>query len=664
MKLLVVLFTLFLLCAVHALVIIDSALASSCLYYMKGFNWGCGGTGQSHHMYKCRCANIDWLGSVGNCIATQGTNAGEISHAFAHAALRCKQRGNKDYVGSDIRQWAENATAYLQMPTANDTKVQVYHPLAVNETDFAIYERSFSQINHHVLKTQWFGWGLVFFWAALLAVHTVFNFMWRLFRINIFGATLYQIHQKYLSPKTAFFGLSRWNIVIFSLFTIQTVLVSALSYTVELPNVYIKDPYLLKLDLIGYRTGIISFSLMPLTFIFGIRNNPFCWLTGLPHSEFIIYHKVAAIFMSIEAMIHSAVWTHYAFIAGPYTVWSVDAYWKWGVVGTILAFLILFQSFRFIRTLMYETFLVVHKLFGWLFIVSMWYHCNILGWMGWVYSLIALTAYDRLVRFFKIFVVNRGFTDIIVTVVDEKVLRISIPKPMAYDVAYRPGSHVYLSFFHWPIWYQCFQSHPFTVISSPVVSSKVLTIYVRVKKGTTAKLAKLRTNEKGYLSMWALIDGPYGEGAVSYRETDSVVGIAGGMGVCGILPSLYNAPANSKLYWVINNANDVVVLSRDIDYLISRGMDVKVLLTSVDETDDTLLLVKSHPYISVEGTRPAMADLVADAVEFGKKVSATDLFIVSCGAGSMDTEIGNSISKKVEVGQKMAIHHQLESFTW
>lgn len=664
MRLLLVLFSLCLVFSATALVIVDSSLASACVYYLKGYNWGCGGTGQGHAMYKCRCGNVDWLGSVANCIATQGSNKGEIHHGFAHVALRCQQKGHYDYDAEDFKDWAANATAYLEMPAAEDKKVQVFHPLDVNATTYSYYSRSFNQINHHVFKSQWVGWGLLFFWAALVAVFTVANFMWRMFRVNIYGERLSQIYQKHLSPTTAVFGLSRWHLLIFSLFTIQTVLSTALSYKVELPNAYINDLYLLTLDLIGYRSGIIAFSLMPVVFIFGLRNNPFCFLTGLPLAEFILYHKIAALIMSIEALIHSAVWTAYAMKSGPYSVWSIDDYWRWGVAGTVLVFLMLGQSIRFFRNLMYETFLMAHKIFGWLFIVSMWYHCYILGWMGWVYSMIALTAYDRVWRLFKMFVLNRGYTNIIVTVVDDKVMKISIPKPLAYDVAYRPGCHVYLSFYHWPMWYQCFQSHPFTVISSPVVSSNLLTIYVRIKKGTTKTLSQLKTDEKGRVSMWALIDGPYGHGTSSYVESDTVVGMAAGMGICGILPSLYECPTQTKLLWVVNNINDVRLLSRDLDFLISRGANIQVLLTKSDETDDVVLLEKAFPYLVFSSSRPKMDDWVSEAVKYGSSNNSSHLFIVSCGSGSMDSDIGNSIAKYIEVGLSMAIHHQKELFVW
>lgn len=664
MRLSLLLVTLLSLSCINALVIIDSSLALACVYYMKGFDWGCGGTGQGHAMYVCRCANVDWLGSVSNCIATQSSDQGKISHAFAHVALRCKQKGGYDYDAADMANWAANATQYLQMPTSQDKEAEVHHPLAVNQTSFEYYARSFNQINHHVFKTQWLGWGLVFFWVTLVSILTVANVAWKLFRVNIYGRTLTQVYQKHLSPTTAIFGLSRFHVIVFTLFTIQAVLSSALSYNVDLPNAYINDRYLLTLDLIGYRTGIIAFSLTPVVFVFGLRNNPFCYLTGVSQAQFITYHKLVAIIMSIEALVHSSVWTAYAMTSGPYSVWSVDDYWRWGVVGTVLIFLMLGQSVQVVRDLMYETFLVIHKVFGWLFIVAMWYHCYILGWMGWVYAMIALTAYDRLVRFIKTFVVNRGYTDITISVIDDKVLKVTLPKPLAYDAAYRPGSQIYLSFYHWSIWYQCWQSHPFSVISSPVVSPDVLVIYVRIKKGTTKALSKLKTDEKGNVSMWALIDGPYGEGARTYSVTDAVVGIAGGMGICGIIQSFYKCAAPSKLMWAVNNINDVGALSSDLDYLASRGVELSVVLTKECESEDSISLLKSYPYLTVIDCRPNLSEWVDAAVKFAAASSSKDLYVVTCGSGTMDATIGNEVAKRVQIGLELVIHHHQENFVW
>lgn len=647
----------------YALVIIDSALALSCVYYMKGFDWGCGGSGQGHKMYMCRCANVEWLGSVSSCIATQGSNPGQIEHAWAHVALRCKQKGGYDYDAQDMRDWAGNATSYLVMPTEQDYTVQVTRPLAVNETAYEYYKRSFNQMNHHVFKTQWFGWGLIFFWAMIMTVFTVANVAWRLLRWNIYGKLMAQVYQKHLSPTTKLFGLSRLNVILFAAHTIQTVLSTALSYSVELPNAYINDSYLLTLDLIGYRLGIIAFSLMPLVFIFGLRNNPLCFLTGLSQAQFITYHKFVAIVMCIEALVHSAVWTAYAMKSGPYSAWSIDDYWRWGVVGTVILFLMLGQSIRAVRTLMYETFLLAHKILGWLFIVAMWYHCYILGWMGWVYAMIALTVYDRTVVFVKTFVVNRGYTNVTVSVVDDKVLKITIPKPLAYDAVYKPGSQIYLSFYHWSIWYQCWQLHPFSVTLSPVMSPNVLVIYVRIKKGTTRLLANLKTDEKGRVDIFALIDGPYGQGAHSYTAEDTVVGVAGGMGICGIIQNFYRVPAQSKLFWVVNNFNEVQMLSRDLSYLVKRGVDVHVVLKGC-ENESAEMHLKNYPYLSISRERPSLGAWVEESVEFAKFNGSQNLFVLTCGNGLMDNTISNEVAKRVQIGLQLMIHHQQEYFVW
>lgn len=649
-----------------ALVVIDSSLASSCLYYFKDFNWGCGGTGQGHAMYKCRCFNVDWLGSVLNCMATQGKSQKEITHAWKHLRTRCLQKAHVDYPVSEIEEWSKNATKYLQAPTAADKKNLVTHPLSVNATGYAPFRRSFNEINHHVYKTQWFGWGLVLNCATVIAILTVMNMFKRLFHVSIFPKKMRQLFHKYLMPQFTVYGLrglTRFDVILMGLFTIQTVLSTALSYTVQTPSMYIKDPYFLTLDLIGYRSGIIAFSLMPVVFIFGLRNNPFCFLTGLPQTVFITYHKFVAIIMAIEAMIHSAVWTVYAMKSGGYAVWAADDYWRWGIVGTVLVYLMLFQSVSFLRTMMYELFLAIHKIFGWLFIVAMWYHCITLGWMGWVYSIIALTVYDRVVRCFKIFALNRGFIRIKVDVIGENTLAITIPKTEVYDSVYKPGHHLYLSFFHSKIWYLCLQSHPFSIVSSPVQSQNEVTVYVRVKKGITRSLSRIPANEKGTIEMWLLIDGPYGESVETFNENDALVGIAGGLGLCSILPTFYKQPKHSIIFWAINNLDDLESLHEELDFLIARGTDVRVFLKKNDCDEGSSFAEEKYKYLSVSSNRANVSEWLDEAASLASAMSKTDLHVLSCGPGLMDQDVAQAIYKHIN-NDDLALHFHPKNCMW
>lgn len=140
-----------------ALVIVDSVVASSCIYYMKQFDWGCNSTGNGATQYTCRCGNIDWLGSIANCIYLESTDIRERDHALKHVGTRCYDKSKKvyDYDVMDFIQFYENATDYLQYPdSTKDIEDQVMHPLEVNQTDFKYYFDSFQNVMDHVNKTQ------------------------------------------------------------------------------------------------------------------------------------------------------------------------------------------------------------------------------------------------------------------------------------------------------------------------------------------------------------------------------------------------------------------------------------------------------------------------------------------------------------------------------
>lgn len=662
------LLTLFLmLYAASALTIIDSPLASSCLYYFKDFNWGCGGTGQGHAMYKCRCFNVDWLGSVLNCMATQGKSQAQITHAWNHLKTRCLQKAHVHYLVEEISAWSSNATLFMQAPTAADKKTLVTHPLSVNATGFAPFKSTFSDMSHHVFKSQWFGWGLVFNCAAIIAVLTLMNVSKRMFHVSLVPRKCRIFLQKYLFPEVRVYGLSglsRLDLILMALFTIQAVLSTALSYTVQSPNMYIKSSYFLTLDLIGYRSGIIAFSLMPIVYILGLRNNPFCFLTGLPQTTFITYHKFVAIIMAIEAMIHSAVWTAYAIRSGGYALWAVDPYWRWGIVGTTLVYIMLFHSISFVRNLMYDLFVASHKILGWLFIVAMWYHCATLGWLGWVYAMVALTVYDRLVRCWKIFALNRGFLPTQIELINEDTLAITIPKTQVYDSVYKPGHHLYLNFFHRSIWYKCLQSHPFSVVASPIKSQNEVTVYVRVKKGVTKCLSKLKLSEKGTIELWLLIEGPYGNSVDTYKETDSIAAIAGGLGLCSLLPVLYKNPTKSVLFWAIKKIDDLEAFQDELEYLIQRGADVRVFLKKNDCDESSSFAEEKYKYLSVSNTRSNVAEWIEEAQALASASDKTDLHVLTCGPTQMDKDVAATVYKKMRLDDQVSLHYHPKNYMW
>ncbi|GEQ69560.1 hypothetical protein JCM33374_g3232 [Metschnikowia sp. JCM 33374] len=649
-------------CVVTTLAVVDSPLASACVYYMKTFNWGCAGLDTPHNIYKCRCKNIDWIGSVANCISTQGNNKHETEHAWKHLATQCSTKAHVYFSAADSKHYSSNATRYMNPAPWNKT-VPVYHPIPVDRFRFQVYRRSFDDIRYQVKKSEWFAWGLVSFWGVILLFLTVKNCLWSFFRLSVIPRTLRQWHQRYMTRETWCFGLSAGDVILVALFIAQTAVSTALSYNIVMPNVLFKHNKFLTLHLLGNRSAIISFWLMPLVYVFGLRNNPFCTLTGLPQSTFIRYHKVVAIVLSIEALIHSWIWTAFSFANGGYFSWSFENYWRWGMVGTCVLFIMLAQSIRAFRSLVYEGFLVLHKFLGWVFIAAMWYHCIYLGWMGWVYSLIAILAYDRAVRVFKIFFVNGGFTRVQMSVVDDKIVKLTVPKAGLHDKIYRPGSHIFISFYHWSIWYRFFQSHPFTITTSPLDNQHSFVIYIRIKKGTTRVLGNLQTDDKGNLAIMSLIEGPYGNGVSTFTKNEQLVGIAGGLGLCALLPTFYQNPNGSLIFWAVNNTADIDYLSRELGYLISKGADVRVHLTSRNQ-EAGLSIESKYNYVTCYGERPNVDEWVAEGLSLGILQNKTHTYVLACGPGRMDQMVQNSVSERTVVGSTHCLHYKQENYSW
>lgn len=401
-------------------------------------------------------------------------------------------------------------------------------------------------------------------------------------------------------------------------FFVYVVLATAIGYGVVVrPNAYIPTNKSLTLDLIGYRSGILSFALLPLVFFFGIRNNPFMFVTGWLYTQFLFFHKFVAILMATEAMIHTGVWTGYAIINGGYEMWCLEAYWQWGIAGTTICTIMVFAAVQKIRDVMYEVFLFVHKLFGALFIVLMLYHVKGYGWIGWVLSMAGIWGFDVFFRVVRI-LANGGFHRVKVEIAEHRVVRLVIRKS---HVKYFPGCYCFFYFLS-PKYGLIMQSHPFTVIKSPVEENGDLVVYLKARGGVTQKLYYGNDTE-----VLAFIEGPYGEfGPCTFKEKlaaialpeekqrnvstkldsssldnlsaegggDVTVGLAAGMGITAVLPKLYHCSTPSKLYWVVNNVNHVNWIYRDLEWLVEQGCFVKIIITDESVSESSIKEIKRY----------------------------------------------------------------------
>lgn len=618
--------------AVQGLVIIDSTLATQCIYYLKGYDWGCNSTKQNSVAYSCRCHNSEWIGSVTSCLESQGAlqdrSRAYIDHAYAHVRKRCLSKGRIDWPVDVLKAYQRNASLYLQDPTASDVEVELTHPISVNVTEFEYYKQSFQHVYHQVMISQGTQWGYVFFWVAVLVCGTIFNFG-RHFAVSYWGnkrttpqwlgtfrsnCTLPNLFSKSYHRVFGFWPVhlpKTYESIVLFLFVAYSILASSLGFSISLPNAYMNGYTWQILDLIGYRSALASFGLIPVTFFFGIRNNPFIRLTGSSLTTFLHYHKWSAWMMAIQAMIHSAVWTNYTIREGDYSVWAVDAYWQWGVAGTTILFLMLFLAVSIFREIAYELFLLIHQLFGIFFIVSMWKHCDTLGWMGWIYAVIAIWGYDRIVRFVSV-LINGGVTTAKITKLNEELFRVVVHKPVS--ATYFPGCYNYYYFLNLHL--RFFQSHPFSLMKSKRSGEEDLyAIVVKVHKGITKKIQQqvCKTEKGSSMLVDVLTEGPYGS-PVPLRAHEQFVFISAGVGFTPCYSQAVELVEKNialgksvmiRFIWVMADYEYLQLFMPDLDYLIQHGADVDIILTR-----ETRLHEIKGLTITALGSRPDAAQLV------------------------------------------------------
>lgn len=692
----------------NALVVVDSTIATACLYYENQFNWGCT-TMKSGHAgsYACYCVTPNWLQSVTNCIYNATTEQHLRKHAFKHVITRCQQKANVHLTMDEMYQYLHKGNQSLVDYSPLAKIYPVNGTLRMNQTDFNWYHVKFKEYTVFVKRSQWFGWGLVFYWVFILGMATLFNINKRLLGFKFLNKYNNLLNRTLLIPSTfknyhdrtfflwkciPFDFPTRANALVMTIFIIITMIFVGIGYNVTLPHPYLTSRWFANLVLVSYRTDLMALSIFPMIYFFGIRNNPFMVLTGFSSSTFIYYHRWCAYICTILAFIHSILWTVWAVHAGPYSTWAKDYYWRWGIAATTLMFLLIFHSEKTIRKHMYEIFLIVHMFFNIAFIICMYYHLVILGWMGWVWSMVAIYSFDRFMRLTRIFlhggVVNAKLQDC-----SNGIIKMTMKKPKYFH--YQAGNYAFVYFLSMTsAWFYNFQSHPFTVLNEPTDDPndpKLLNFYFRAHKGVTRDvLARLLSSGEESITCKILLEGPYGSQLPRLVKPDSnIVGLAAGLGISAVYPHLYEALMHSddgdekmerklqhKLIWIIRDMNYLNWFTKELNWLRSKNCDIRIMLTTT-ETDlyemdaesttksvnkDTL---KLQHCVSIDrlGSKPNLNEIVSEEIKSSID-NENNLTFISCGPEGFNDDLRASVATNIPRDANINIEYQSESFVW
>jgi predicted ferric reductase len=299
---------------------------------------------------------------------------------------------------------------------------------------------------------------------------------------------------------------------------------------------------------VGYRTGFIAISQLPLIFLLAGRQNIIGFLADMSYARLNWFHRWTARTLWLTTTIHMGFWFR-NWGRYDYIIYQLknDPLTKRGFAAWCILTFIVLTSMAPVRRLSYEIFVLQHLITFIGFIVAVWMHAPNEVKI-WVWIPIGLLVFDRVARYAwgtyaNLSIFHRKSAKSALwthsatfTALPGNITRVTVKKP---GIHWRPGQHVFLT---------ChaivpLQSHPFTIASIP--EDGRMEFFIRAENGGTRRFYRYasKANVLGAetvpnkLNRTIFVEGPYGS-IRNLRQFDSVVLVAGGMGATFVMPLL------------------------------------------------------------------------------------------------------------------------------
>lgn len=678
-----------------------------CATAFEDFYYGCSAT-KPAKLLACQCANEIYQMSVVNCITNHTSDADAIAAAYKGAAKVCKKA---NVTAKDFKAAAKALKKHHVLTNLTLTDMQTINmtePFAAPESYLEPFLKATAAKANNPSLSRKLASGLLAYWALVLLLRICANMTSKyLFPVlrAMDSKPVRRFRKHILLPPTfkythssvyKLFKYYSFNIptrfqtlILIGFFIIRFVLYFT-NYPVVMPN-FISNTVAKQItSYLAYRSGVFALTQIPLMLLFGGRNNFLLWITGWSLDTFNVFHRWLGRSVLIDLIIHGAAYTRSSVNVGKLVSRWHNPYFHWGVVALLSNGIIIVMSSHIIRAHRYELFLVIHLLFAIVFVMGAWYHLKLLdSERQYTYAAVAVWAFDRLVRYIRIIcsgLNSKGqmklYSDGIIKV---KISGYRLWKP-------RPGSYAFFHFlkpsFFW-------QSHPFTIVESPLPEDKdKITIIMRVKNGITKKLAEsLQQTQDRSTEMRMLVEGVYGSNH-HLSHYDNVVMFSGGIGVTGVYSyasSLRKDPNPHKRFmfvWCVASEEALEWFKDEIDYLAQDPrFDVRVYINSnrpIDPTDES----SDHESTEVDMTSTdkekeeqpihpppmARANSTTVAKSYEKlsipsavheqliTASGTTAF-VCCGPGAMNDDVRATVARNLDF-HKGRVDYFEESFSW
>ena len=321
----------------------------------------------------------------------------------------------------------------------------------------------------------------------------------------------------------------------------------------------------------------------------------------------------------------------------------------------------------------------------------MYYHMRGFGWMGWVWSMVAIYAFDRFMRIVRI-ALHGGIVTATLKDCGDGIIKMTLKKPKY--LSYKTGSYAFVYFLcSTSAFFYNFQSHPFTVLTDPTEDPKnpsTLMFYFKAHKGVTRTvLSRILSSGEESIKCKILLEGPYGAQLPQRVKPDSnIVAIAAGLGSSAVYPHLYEVLKNvegdktekseyqHKFIWIIREINYLNWFRKELEWLKSKNCEVRIIVTgtnsklcTIDTESSSKSLSESSSYLTdgfnVEklGYRPNLQEIVSCEISKSESMSK-DVMFMGCGPEAFNDELRSSVAKSIPKSSSINIKFQSESFVW
>ena len=575
----------------------------SCSIGLNNINWGYNGTfGGTSKGYKAICNYEPAFQSMVYCVNDLfegwGKSQKEMTASTVKLSLVCIDYAGKNPINitrESILEALINGTSIIK--SIYNASLPQYSPVYANFTKARDYAKAYHGLWYNRDLSNIYGGAICGYFLGVCVIAAISNLLrktdlqkpllknkyWNYFRSYLTLPALFQRHAeefRYFKVISGLVPTRMETVVVVGYFVLHAVLISV-NLGIYADNVLFNPLSVMIAKYVGDRTGIMAFAHLPLIVLFATRNNILLWFTGLEYTTFMVFHKWVSRVMFLDAVIHSAAYTHYVILKDIWKDMHVYIPWKFGVAGTIFSSLMVLFAIRLLRKKYYETFLYTHIIFGALFFYSCWEHACQRGWVEWIYAAIAIWAVDRLVRVARLFVF--GFPKGNFELLDDDLIRLTVPKSSKIWSA-KPGQYAYIYFLH-PIYF--WQSHPFSVMDSLINENEVVLVF-KPKDGLTRFVQNRVKATGGQMKMRVSLEGPYGIHS-SLNHYESILLLVGGAGLPGPLgyaiklaeKKLENRKNKMKLVISMRGETILNAFKEELKKLNDLGVDVELYDTSL-----------------------------------------------------------------------------------